>query len=292
MLSSARTARRPRMRWTRKVRSTVTPSRVEVNLRAIPVLEPGGWRLCTLEEVPLTGTVPKNYLAFGDPFGPETVGYIAKKKKSKGPSELDCVTEEIISSIGRLLPIEIAKSRCVRLPSLTPGGPVDVRFMSRNFLRRGDEQLLHGLELVANYLDSNAAEVTEVFHLEEKREERRFYTVDQMLLVLKWWGRTEVERRSLCNSFGRMLAFDALVGAQDRHAMNWGGIECIKDPDAPSLLRCLTLPGVCSENTARPVLRRPTRRGSTPGSSTNTRSGQSLFSACLVPAAIWSTILS
>ena len=115
-------ARRPR-----KDRFTTTPSRVEVNVRAIPLLPPNGWRLYTLEELPLVGAVPKNYLAYGDPRSPETLGYVAKKGRMKADAR-ECVTEEIISKIGAMLPVEMARSKLVRISKH------DVRFLSQNFV--------------------------------------------------------------------------------------------------------------------------------------------------------------
>jgi hypothetical protein len=214
--------------WSKRIRSTVTPSRVEVDIDAVPVLGEGGWRLCTVEEVPLIGSVPKDYVAFGDPFAPGTLGYIAKRSKRR---DIECVTEEIISSIGHMLPLDIATSRLVRLPGNSTAP--DIRFMSRNFLRRGEQQLIHGIELVANFLGSRPDVVQSVFNLDNPKEERSFYTVEMVLSVLRAWGRTAPERKALCDSFGKMLAFDALIGAPDRHAMNWGGIEGVKDPEAP-----------------------------------------------------------
>ena len=57
----------------------------------------------------------------------------------------ECVTEEIISKIGEMLPLEIARSRLVRVKKH------DVRFLSRNFVIQGQYELLHGIELVAKY---------------------------------------------------------------------------------------------------------------------------------------------
>jgi hypothetical protein len=105
-----------------------------------------------------------------DPFADQTVGYLAKKSKREG--DLECVTEEIISSVGHLLPVSIAQSKLVRLPGTNPP---DIRFMSRNFLRPLREQLVHGAELVANYLGSTESEVSEVFRLTDRHEERKLW---------------------------------------------------------------------------------------------------------------------
>lgn len=40
-------------------------------------------------------------------------------------------------------------------PKASPGTPPDVRFMSRNFLRRGQQAMWHGIEVVAEYLGSD-----------------------------------------------------------------------------------------------------------------------------------------
>lgn len=104
-------------------------------LKRIRCLRPGEWRLLTLQERSLIGDAPKNYLAFGDPEDPRTVGYIAKSPKNAGARE--CMTEEIISKIGDGLPLRVAHSKLVRLPG--PHGRYDdVRFMSEDFIRRGE----------------------------------------------------------------------------------------------------------------------------------------------------------
>jgi hypothetical protein len=229
------------MVWTRRDRSCVTPSRKEVDLRGIDRLAPGGgWRVFPTDEWQVTGAVPKNYLAFGDPTDPETVAYFAKKGRlgrkvadTHLHAARECVTEEVISVIGRMLRLNIAKSRLVLLDH-GKGGPPDVRFMSRNFLRRGEETLTHGVEMVIVYLGGGEErDLREAFKLENKAEERKFYNIETIVSVLKGWSRTEEERRQLLGGFAQMVTFDALVGAQDRHAMNWGIIENIKRLDAP-----------------------------------------------------------
>ncbi len=89
------------MSWRRTERVTTTPSRIEVNIRAIPRLSPDGWKLHSLTEkipISLVGAVPKNYLSYGDPRSPAVVGYIAKKGRQQAAAR-ECVTEEIIKII-------------------------------------------------------------------------------------------------------------------------------------------------------------------------------------------------
>lgn len=203
----------------------------EIDLTAIPVLPPGGWRLYPVEEMHIGGAVPKDYLVFGGLDDPSAPAFIAKRPRVYGPRE--CVTEHMIARIGRLLPLKVARSRLVQLPTTSP--EPDVRFLSRNFLVPGKTALKHGVELVADYMGASRSELNEVFNLADNDAERRFYTLETIICVLQWWGRSPEEKRSLVQSFGRMLAFDALIGAQDRHAENWGVIEHPSTPEAPHL---------------------------------------------------------
>jgi len=205
----------------------------EVSVRDIRVLRPRGWRLYSADEWMLAGAAPKNYLAFGDPDRSGAIGYIAKRPAHWGPRE--CVTEEIISRIGRLLPLRVAESRLVRLPpkpGASPEDDPDVRFLSRNFLRRGEE-LVHGQQLYAEFLGISQPQFVETFNLLDPKEEAKLYTVESAEDVLCWRGRTAECGAKLVESFARMLAFDAVVGSPDRHAENWGIIQDPKHPDGP-----------------------------------------------------------
>ena len=208
----------------RESRFTTTPSRIEVNVRAIRILPRNGWRLCSLKEFPIVGTVPKNYLAYGNPHLPGTLGYIAKRGRMRADAR-ECVTEEIISKIGSLLPIEIARSKLVRITKY------DVRFLSRNFVVRGQHELLHGIELVARYFESNTTEVVTAFDLKDKEAEQSFYTINNILMILE--SLFPIEIAELRRGFFKMVAFDAFIGAPDRHAMNWGVLAPLKSESEP-----------------------------------------------------------
>lgn len=200
-------------RRSRKNRSTTTPSKIEVNIRAIPYLTPTGWKLHDLKKLSIGGTAPKDYLAYGDPLSPTTLGYIAKKGRFKAAAR-ECVTEEIISKIGAILPIKVARSKLARISKQ------DVRFLSQNFVVWGKFELLHGIELVAQYFESNLSEVESAFELSDRKREHEFYTVPNILLIIE--SLYPSDQQTLKESFFKMLAYDAFVGAHDRHAMNWG----------------------------------------------------------------------
>ena len=202
-----------------KKRYRATPTDLEVNVRAIRLLSPSGWKLYDVEELSIGGTVPKSYLAYGDPRKSRTLAYIAKKGKYEedGLEKLECVTEEIISKIGASLSLKIAASKLARLSK------EDVRFLSRNFVMRGQYELFHGADLFARYFNVKTSEFKDAFNLNNRQSERDFYTIDNVLDVLISLFPEQFE--SLKNDFFRMLAFDAFIGAPDRHATNWGVLE-------------------------------------------------------------------
>ena len=80
--------------------------------------------------------------------------------------------------------------------------------------------MLHGIELVALYFDTNADDVEDTFNLNDKQAEQKLYTVQNILTILQSLYSEAFD--SLKREFFKMLAFDAFVGAPDRHAMNWG----------------------------------------------------------------------
>ncbi|MCK6530323.1 HipA domain-containing protein [Myxococcota bacterium] len=202
----------------------------EYCLDAIPTLAPGSFRLFGPRQWAIVGDAPKDFLIMGSADSIEGAGhaYIAKAPRKAGA--LECITEQVISTIGRMLPLKVAKSRLVLLPTL-PGAAPDLRFMSRYFLQQGEEQLVHAVELVSEWLGADRREMEEAF-LTTERAERSFYTIELVRSVLSEvprWG----EGPGLLAAFGRMMAFDALVGTNDRHALNWGVIRQVHSPATP-----------------------------------------------------------
>ena len=108
----------------------------------------------------------------------------------------------------------------------------DVRFLSQNFVVRGQHELLHGIELVARYFETNPDEVEKAFNLSDKKAEKRLYSIDNILLILEALFQNDFD--CLRNGFFRMLAFDDYIGAPDRHAMNWGVLASLKTKSDPA----------------------------------------------------------
>ncbi len=198
--------------------------------------------------------MPKDYLAYGLPKdwkGEEIArdrlltassGFIAKKGSLAAETDAarECVTEEIISKIGRMLPVKMAKSRLVRIPVVGDSGHArrgkkdDVRFLSRDFVDRRRYELQHGAELAGLFFGTTAADVESAFQLGDKRKEREFYTVDNVLDILNSVypadgssdGPSPFE-----TGLAKMIAFDAFIGAPDRHPMNWGVLAPVASED-------------------------------------------------------------
>jgi hypothetical protein len=188
----------------------------DVNVAAIPWLtEPH--EVWGPDKRPIGGDAPKDFVIIesGDPY---SNAYIAKCPRKQGPKE--CVTEYVIACIGKMLPLKVAGARLVRMPP-PPGVECDVRFMSRYFLPRRNESLMHGIEAVAKCFEMEESEIKREIP-RGKPAEWKFYTVELIADVLDEMATTEQERVKLINSFARMMAFDALVGANDRHPRNWG----------------------------------------------------------------------
>lgn len=216
--------------WTGKLGFRKIERRLEadVNAKAIPLLE-SGFETLEADRLMLGGDAPKSFINF--PIGGGTLyehAYIAKGARKHGPRE--CVTESIISTVASGLPLQVAKSRLVIVPGRAFADP-DVRFMSRYFLNTDRrESLTHGLELVGIAFEMDVEAVTKEI---PRSAESDFYTLDLVEEVLKLVGRSEQERADLLTGLGKMLGFDAIVGANDRHPRNWGIVQSAIDPDAP-----------------------------------------------------------
>lgn len=194
-----------------------------VNLRKIPALRQP-FRVISIERLGLSGVAPKNFIVLPPEKG-FTHAYIAKQPTKPHSGVRECVIEYLIAEIGRRLPLQMARGRLVKLRDGTEGSP-DVRFMSRYFLEYNREQLRHGVELVASAFDVGVKSIAQ--ELNGREDEQRFYTIDILDEVLDYVATSKANHFNLRDAFARMLTFDALIGAVDRHAENWGIIEDVR----------------------------------------------------------------
>lgn len=152
----------------------------------------------------ITGEAPKEFIRVYS-YGTGTrrnqktwPSFIAKVGHKSYPTE--SITEQLISRIGQLMGLNMADS-CL---ALAHG---QLRFMSRYFLNQ-DQSLVHGAQVLGAYMEDDrfVRDVETVFPNDHQR---------------------------LLASFVDMLAFDAIVGNNDRHHYNWGVVVHARESHKP-----------------------------------------------------------
>lgn len=133
--------------------------------------------------------------------------YIAKTGHKWYPNE--SITEYLMNRLGEVFGLNMAKSKLAIING-------QVRFLSRYFLRRGYDQLIHGAEIFAGYLED--AQIVE--EIEEEGQARELFT---MQFVENAVGSIFPDKKEyVIHELVRLILFDALVGNNDRHFYNWG----------------------------------------------------------------------
>ncbi|MEQ2007489.1 MAG: HipA domain-containing protein [Limisphaerales bacterium] len=178
----------------------------------LPSLKAGKFRVV---DVAVAGDAPKDFVRIyrygeGRRSRPSNwPGWIAKVGHKYYANE--SVTEHLLTRIGQALGLNVADSQLMWF-----GG--QLRFLSRYFLRHKTQSLVHGAEIFAGFL-ADRAFVEEVEQRDEARNLFTFQFVEQALQ-----SRFPARWEQLRVEFTRLLAFDAIVGNNDRHFYNWGVI--------------------------------------------------------------------
>lgn len=166
----------------------------------------------------MTGDAPKDFIAIYE-YGADGC---RKSKKSSWPTYIakvghkwypnESIAEHLVTRIGQRLGIIIADSRLVHVRG-------QLRFLSRYFLRK-DEYLLHGADIFASYLDDDEKEFMD--EVEEKGLSPETFDYDFAVESIREMLPDSGEE--VIRGFNKMLAFDTLVGNNDRHFYNWAVI--------------------------------------------------------------------
>ncbi len=138
--------------------------------------------------------------------------YIAKTGHKWYPNE--SITEYLMNRLGEVFGLNMAKSRLVLING-------QVRFLSRYFLRRGHDQLIHGAEIFAGYLEDDQF----VEKIEEEGKARELFTLQFVENAVG--ALFPNEKDFVMHELVRLILFDALVGNNDRHFYNWGVIMAL-----------------------------------------------------------------
>ncbi len=176
---------------------------------------------CVIKDLSVTGDSPKDIVRLYE------YGHSLKTKHTKWPIyiakfghkyyPLESITEQLISDIGLLYGFDLAKSKICLI-----GG--QIRFLSRYFIDKKSNELQHGADLYAGYLNDDD-EKSFVREVEKKKMTQSFFTIKFTREVIKHFFKNSKEE--IFTSFMHMLFFDALVGNNDRHMYNWGVVRDI-----------------------------------------------------------------
>lgn len=165
----------------------------------------------------MTGDAPKDFICYyhygiGKKCNPKSWSYyIAKHGDKHYPVE--AITEHLLNRIGICMGFKMAESELVWI-----GG--QIRFLSRYFLDKPDEQILeHGADLYAGYLQDKDF----VEDVEKNHKSPEFFTVQFTQDTFKYFFPDDHNR--LMTDFIKLLFLDAILGNNDRHFYNWGIIR-------------------------------------------------------------------
>ena len=173
-----------------------------------------------IKDISVTGDAPKDIIRFYE-YGKALKRsykkwpiYIAKLGHKYYPME--SITEQLITDIGLSYGFNMASSKISYI-----GG--QIRFLSLYFLNHKTEQLFHGADLYAGFLNNDRQFVDDV---EDNKMTQDFFTIKFTKEVINYFF-NENEKQDIFDSFMKMLFFDGLIGNNDRHMYNWGVIRNI-----------------------------------------------------------------
>lgn len=139
------------------------------------------------------------------------IKFIAKTGHKHYPNE--SISEHLLNCIGQELGLNMSQSELAVISG-------QLRFLSRYFLNNKKNELVHGIDIFANYI-SDRPFVEEV---ENQNLARDFFTFQFTCDAIK---HTFTNSEEIVEGFVKMLVFDAIVGNNDRHFFNWGVVKYI-----------------------------------------------------------------
>lgn len=179
------------------------------------------------ESIPIGGDAPKSFIRVYE-YGvckkskpKDWTAYIAKVGHKWYP--IESITEYLMNRIGEVMGVQMAESKLAIANK-------QVRFLSKYFLNRREEELVHGAQIYAGHLGDE--------HFVDLANDRRQHKISRELFTFQFTmeaikaifpsNAVQIKER-----FIAMLLFDAVVGNNDRHFYNWGVIKHIADKAIP-----------------------------------------------------------
>lgn len=138
--------------------------------------------------------------------------YIVKTSIKYYP--IESIIEQLNTDIGLILGFKMAESKLFKINE-------QIRLGSKYFLEK-DEELLHGADLFAGYLNNKEI----INEIELKKLDKDFFNVQNVHEVLI--NKFRDSGKLLFSDFIDMLLLDAFIGVNDRHQYNWGVIRQIE----------------------------------------------------------------
>ena len=176
-------------------------------------------------DVPLDGDAPKQYIKayFYSLLCPRKSrprswhGFYAKFGGKSYPHE--SITEFGINQIGEALGLKMNETCLVTANK-------QIRFLSKDFIRKGKRKLIHGVEILHEYFEDKDF-IDEINR--DRKSRRDLLTFDVIEYAFNHVH--PIQCQELLAALIQLITFDAIVGNNDRHFYNWGVIGNIKNID-------------------------------------------------------------
>lgn len=199
-----------------RVEKSLYCSGIILNENKIPVLKEN---LYYIKDIQLDGDAPKQFIKayfYEEDSGirkknPKSwFSYIAKSAEKWYPHE--SVIEFLLNRIGQELGLCLNEVKLIKVNG-------QIRFLSKYF-RNKNEILIHGAEICGEYLHDMDMAKEIAKNKNTARELFTFEFIENAIASVfpNAW-------QKVLEDLVKMLTFDALVGANDRHFYNWGVIE-------------------------------------------------------------------
>lgn len=122
----------------------------------------------------------------------------------------------MLNRLGMVFGLQMANSRIAMI-----GG--QLRFLSQYFLHSGKEELVHGADILAGYLNESIRYVEEVDEQKMTRDLFTLQVIEEAVANLFLCQKDEI-----MHELSRLVILDAVVGNNDRHFFNWGVIRSVE----------------------------------------------------------------
>lgn len=145
--------------------------------------------------------------------------YIAKTGHKWYPAE--SITEYMLNRLGFVFGLEMAESQLAIISG-------QLRFLSKYFLNSKKEELIHGADILAGFLNESPDYIENIDHQNLTRELFTLQFIETAVTSAFFNYKDEIMRNLVY-----LIIFDAIVGNNDRHFFNWGVIRSLDNSTKP-----------------------------------------------------------